>query len=75
VKADRSDSGAEIVQVLSNKFVEKARQSPNRFASYDEFTSLVIYNYKVQSTTMSFIQIYLFKEAVTVPEEANLMIQ
>lgn len=33
VYADRSDSGAEIVQVLSNKFVEKARASKNKFAS------------------------------------------
>lgn len=35
VKADRSLSGVEIAQILSNKFVDLARKSPNRFISYE----------------------------------------
>jgi gamma-glutamyl hydrolase len=33
VYADRSDSGAEIVQILSNRFVEQARQSKGSFSN------------------------------------------
>jgi gamma-glutamyl hydrolase len=33
VFADRSQNGAEIVQILSNKFIEKARASKNSFNS------------------------------------------
>jgi len=60
VNADRSDSGAEIVQILSNKFIEKARQNKNRFDSIEELNKVSIYNYKTQSTTQSYTQIYLF---------------
>lgn len=44
VRAVRSDTGAEIVQILSNKFIDIARQNKNRF-EYDEFKKLAIYNY------------------------------
>lgn len=60
MNADRSDSGAEIVQILSNKFIEKARQNKNRFDSIEELNKVSIYNYKTQSTTQSYTQIYLF---------------
>lgn len=60
--AIRSTAGAEIVQYLSRQFVELARQSQNKFDSYEDFRRLAIYNYKTQFTTQSFIQIYLFNE-------------
>jgi gamma-glutamyl hydrolase len=64
VKAVRSDSGAEIVQILSNRFVDVARQNKNRFSSYEEFKKLAIYNYEAHATTMSFTLIYTFAENV-----------
>jgi gamma-glutamyl hydrolase len=65
VYADRSDSGAEIVQILSNRFVEKARQSKNQFAKVEDFTKISIYNYNLHATTMSFLRIYKFAENTT----------
>ena len=62
VYADRSESGAEIVQIISNKFVEMARKSKNSFSSDQEFLSLSIHNYKISTTTMSFVRIYVFNE-------------
>jgi gamma-glutamyl hydrolase len=63
VFADRSTSGVEFVQYISNKFVEKARQSKNSFSSVDEFTSISIYKYPATiPQKLSFTQIYLFKE-------------
>lgn len=61
VKADRSDNGAQVVQILSNKFVQQARASKNKFTSQEEFNRVSIYNYKTQKTTQSFTEIYLFK--------------
>ena len=65
VYADRSDAGAEIVQILSNRFVEYARQSNNKFEKDEDFTKLSIYNYNQQKTTMSFVRIYTFNEDTT----------
>lgn len=62
VNADRSDNGAEVVQILSNKFVEKARASKNRFSSPEDFYKTSIYNYKTQVTNKGFTAIYLFHE-------------
>jgi gamma-glutamyl hydrolase len=78
VYADRSDSGAEIVQILSNRFVEQARQSKNQFANEADFTKLSIYNFKTHSTNMSFLSIYLFNENTTTvhrPTLPNLTLQ
>lgn len=71
VYADRSESGAEVVQILSNKFVEKARASKNKFNSPEEFYAASIYKYKTQLSTQSFSEIYLFHE-VNKPQENNL---
>lgn len=65
VAADRSDNGAEIVQILSNKFIEAARYSKNSFSNDQDFMSASIYNYNTQPTKMSFTQIYLFDEVTT----------
>lgn len=62
VFADRTQSGAEIVQIMGNKFIEKARASKNRFASSEEFTKASIYSYKSQLSKQSFVQVYLFQE-------------
>jgi gamma-glutamyl-gamma-aminobutyrate hydrolase PuuD len=69
VPADRSESGAQIVQILSNKFVEEARKNKNAFANFEEFKALSIYNFKTQPTKMSFIQIYVFNEVNQVEEK------
>lgn len=66
VYADRSDAGAEIVQIISNRFIEQARQSQNQFASNDDFSKLSIYNYNLHNTTMSFVRIYMFNEDTSV---------
>lgn len=50
------------MQILSNKFVEKARQSKNRWTDDADLRKQLIYNYKTQGTTNSFTQIYLFHE-------------
>lgn len=62
VPADRSQSGAEIVQILSNKFVDIARKNTNTFSNVDELVKLSIYNYKSVATDMSFVKIYVFDE-------------
>lgn len=54
VFADRSLEGVEVVQILSNRFIEVARKNKNSFASADEFTKASIYNFHTQPTTMSF---------------------
>jgi hypothetical protein len=51
-----------MVQIISNKFVDKARLSKNTFASFDEYQAVSIYNYPLTKTTMSFTRIYLFNE-------------
>lgn len=51
-----------MVQIIANKFVEKARQSKNQFSSFDEYQNLSIYNYHTSPTTMSFTQVYIFNE-------------
>lgn len=71
VAADRSDSGAEIVQILSNKFVEDARNSKNTFGNDEDFMKASIYNYRTQSTTMSFTSIYLFDELNLIEENTT----
>ena len=48
------------MQILSNKFVEKARLNKNQFATDADFRKVAIYNYKMQATKMSFSTIYLF---------------
>lgn len=47
---------------MSNRFVEMARKSKNSFSSDQEFLSLSIHNYKISTTTMSFMRIYVFNE-------------
>jgi len=64
VRAVRSDTGAEIVQIISNRFIEYARKNKNSFSSYEEFKKHSIYNWDAHATTMSFIQIYTFDEKV-----------
>jgi hypothetical protein len=65
VDADRSESGAEIVQILSNRFIEQARMSKNQFAKVEDFTKLSIYNHNLHNTAMSFLRIYKFNENTT----------
>lgn len=69
VFADRSLEGVEIVQVISNRFVEIARQNKNSFASPLEFTKASIYNYQTHPTTMSFTEIYVFNETPRLSQE------
>ena len=47
---------------MSNRYIDYARRNKNRFASAKEFTDKSIYNYKTQSTSMSFTEIYVFNE-------------
>lgn len=47
---------------MSNKFVDIARKSKNRFGTPEEYYKLSIYNYQTSPTTMSFTRIYLFNE-------------
>lgn len=55
VFAKRSKEAIEVVQIMSNKFVEKARQNTNNFIDTDEFMKASIYNYHTEfPTTMSF---------------------
>jgi len=61
VFADRSNEGALISQILSNKFVEIARKNTNRFASNDVLTKSLIYNFKTGPTTLPYQMIYPFK--------------
>lgn len=78
VNAVRSASGTLIAQILSNKFIDVARNNKNRFSSDDEFSKAVIYNYQTHFTTMSFTQIYLFNETVSnqiEEEQVNLTTQ
>lgn len=58
---------------MSNKFIEKARQFKNTFASYDELQKYSIYNYQLTRITFSFKTIYRFNEAAppSVIEENN----
>lgn len=66
VYADRSLEGVEVVQTMSNRFVEIARGNNNRFASPQEFAKMSIYNYKThQSDESSFTEIYIFDEKPT----------
>ena len=51
-----------MVQILSDKFMDKARLSKNTFASFDEYQDVSIYNYPLSKTTMSFTRIFLFNE-------------
>lgn len=69
VYADRSLEGAEVVQIISNRFVEIARYNKNRFASPEEFTKASIYNFKTQPTDMSFTEIYVFNETPRLVDE------
>lgn len=48
---------------MSNKFIEKARQSKNTFASYDEYQKYSIYNFQPTATSFPFSRIYRFNEA------------
>ena len=60
--ADRSLEAIEVVQIISNRFVEVARQNKNRFASAKEFTDKSIYNYHTSTNDDSFTEIYIFNE-------------
>jgi hypothetical protein len=51
-----------LAQILSNKFVEIARQNKQRFSSVDEFTKMSIYNFNTTTTNLSYLRIYPFKE-------------
>lgn len=62
IAACRTDEGAEISQVLSNKFVEYARHNTNRFDSLEELTKLNICNFNTTTTNLSYLRIYPFKE-------------
>ena len=59
VAADRSAEGTEIVQIMSNRFIDIARQNPNRFTSAEEFTDASIYNYKAEQNKRGYTQIYI----------------
>jgi len=63
INADRSYDAIEIEQIMSNKFIEKARLSKNSFASYDEYQKYSIYNFQATATTFPFSRIYRFQEA------------
>jgi gamma-glutamyl hydrolase len=62
VFADRSLEGIEVAQILVNRFMEIARKNTNKFASAEEFTKISIYNFRTEPTTMSYTEIYAFKE-------------
>ena len=63
VFADRSAEGSEVVQIMSNRYIDYARKNSNRFENAKEFTDKSIYNYKTQqSTKYSFTEIYVFNE-------------
>lgn len=62
IAASRTNEGAEIAQVLSNKFVEYARHNTNSFESLEEFTKLNIYNFNTTTINLSYLPIYPFKE-------------
>lgn len=63
ISADRSIEGVEVVQIMSNNFVEKARANKNSFSNDGDFQKLSIYNYQTHPTSqMSFSQIYVFPE-------------
>jgi len=61
INADRSYDAIEIEQIMSNKFIEKARLSKNSFASYDEYQKYSIYNFQATATTFPFSRIYRFQ--------------
>ena len=70
VDAKRYKEAIQVVQIISNKFVEKARQNTNKFIDTDEFMKFSIYNYQTTfPTSMSFTQIYVFNE---VPRASHL---
>lgn len=54
---------------MSNKFIEKARQSVGQYSSEDEFEKANIQNYKTYTSVMRFTRIYLFNE--TKPVEGS----
>ena len=37
-----------VVQIMSNRFIEKARQNKNTFKTVEDFMKASIYNYKTQ---------------------------
>jgi hypothetical protein len=59
------------VQILSNRFIEQARQSKNQFSNDGDFTKMSIYNYDLHKTTMSFLRIYMFNEDTSVITPAH----
>jgi gamma-glutamyl hydrolase len=72
INADRSFDAVQIEQIMSNKFIEKARQSKNSFASYDEYQKASIYNFQPTATTFPFSRIYRFPERAPTQIENNL---
>ena len=50
VSADRSLEGVEVIQIMSNRFIEKARASNHRFPTPEEFSKISIYNYRTYQT-------------------------
>jgi gamma-glutamyl hydrolase len=62
VPADRTEYGARISQIMSNKFVEIARKNQNRFADPADLTRRLIYNFKTTPCNFSYLRIYPFKE-------------
>jgi gamma-glutamyl hydrolase len=68
VDANRTKESIELVQLLSNNFVLKARLSPNRFTNSTNLIRQLIYNYNTVPpasvySLQSFQEIYLFTEA------------
>lgn len=65
VDANRSLTSIEVVQLLSNNFVAKARLSPNRYSNPSNLYRELIYNYRsrIAPDTSTFQEIYEFMES------------
>lgn len=68
INADRSLEAMEVTQILSNRFVEVARQNKNRFSSAEELTKASIYNFQANPDDY-FTQVYIFDEIPRTQEE------
>ena len=66
--SDKSYDSVEVSQWMSNKFIDKARQSLNQYTSQDDFEKANIQNYKTYTSVMRFTRIYLFNETKPIEE-------